>query len=50
MRTIENEYLRNPFDVRDGADKIHRLLAMAKGWCGSLILHGDSFKVRAPIA
>src|SRR5262249_4218306 len=24
-RTIENEYLRNPFDVQDGADKIHRL-------------------------
>jgi len=50
MRTIENEYLRNLFDVRDGADKIHRLPAMAKGRCGSLILHGDSFKVRAPIA
>jgi hypothetical protein len=28
-RTIENEYLRNPFDVRDGADKVHWLSAMA---------------------
>jgi len=38
-RTIENEYLRNPFDVRDGADKIHRLPAMAQGRFRSLILH-----------
>src|SRR5262249_11266153 len=28
-RTIENEYLRNPFDVRDSTDKIHGLPAMA---------------------
>jgi hypothetical protein len=39
MRTIENEYLRNPFDVRDSADKLHWLLAMARGRSGSLILH-----------
>jgi hypothetical protein len=38
-RTIENEYLRNSFDVRDGADKIHMLLAMSQGRCGSLILY-----------
>jgi hypothetical protein len=30
-RTIKNEYLRNPFDVGDSADKIHALLAMAQG-------------------
>jgi hypothetical protein len=39
MRTIENEYLRNPFDVRDSADKLHWLLAMARRRSGSLILH-----------
>ena len=39
MRTIENQYLRNPFDVRDSADKLHWLLAMARRRSGSLILH-----------
>jgi len=38
-RTIENEYLRDPFDVPDGADKLHGLKAMAQWRCGSLILH-----------
>jgi hypothetical protein len=38
-RAIENEYLRNPFDVWDGADKLHRLPAMAQGRCGSLNRH-----------
>jgi len=38
-RTIENEYRWNALDVRDGADKIHRLLAMAQGRFRSLILH-----------
>jgi len=38
-RTIENEYRRNLFDVRDGADKIHGLPAMTRGRYGSLILH-----------
>ena len=37
--TIENEYLRNPFNVRDGANKIHRLPAVAQGPSGSLIFH-----------
>ena len=27
VRTIENEYRRNPFDMWDDADKIHRLPA-----------------------
>ena len=48
MRTIENEYLRNPFDVRDSADKLHWLLAMARGRSGSLILH-EFIQVRASI-
>jgi hypothetical protein len=43
-RTIENKYLRNPFDVRDGADKIHGLSTMAHGRCGSLILHESHSK------
>ena len=37
-RTIENEYLRKPFDVRDGADKIQWLPAMAQGRFRSFIV------------
>ena len=34
--TIENEYRRIALDVRDGADKLHWLAAMANRRCGSL--------------
>jgi hypothetical protein len=47
-RTIENEYLRDPFDVQDGADKLHWLPAMAQGRRGSLICH-EIYQVRALI-
>ena len=36
-RTIENEYLRNAFDMRNGADKIHRLPTLAQGRCGFML-------------
>jgi hypothetical protein len=36
-RTIENEYLRNAFDMRNGAGKIHRLPTLAQGRCGFML-------------
>ena len=37
-RTIENEYLRNAFDMRNGADKIHISRHWHKGGAGSCFI------------